>query len=475
MQKVFIFLFSYLFFCNSLLVAQKEQTISSSQITDSSYIKISSIKIIGNKHTKDYIILREMPFSIGDSLQQNKIPTVFTQAKNQVYNTNLFIEVKIDSVALPDTSLQVNILVKERWYIFPTPQFQLVDRSFNEWYKTFNADFKRVVYGVNFTHYNFSGRRDKLSITLLNGYARNVSFSYSNPYSNPSLTQGFGISGSYTQNREIGFATSYNHQIRAYKKDGFVRDAAGLGVGFSLRKGFFKRTSFSLGMQYYKVDDSVITSKYNTNYFNDDNNKQFYTDISVGTSYANTDKNAYPLKGLKYSYGISKRGFGLSGGINSFTIAGGIIKYITHKHQFYSSIKFAGNIKLPFKQAYINQRAIGYGDLKLRGLELYVIDGVASSVANYTFSKKIVSFKIPVPFKIKALPYIPFNIFAKVYTDAGYSYLPDPYAGKLNNKFIYTSGFGVDVLSIYDIVLKVEYSFNQLGQNGLFLHGGTNF
>jgi hypothetical protein len=28
---------------------------------------------------------------------------------------------------------------------------------------------------------------------------------------------------------------------------------------------------------------------------------------------------------------------------------------------------------------------------------------------------------------------------------------------------------------VYDLVLKVEYSFNQLGQNGLFLRTSTSF
>ena len=100
---------------------------------------------------------------------QKNLTAILVQARNQVYNTNLFTEVKFDSIPQADSSLKINIVVKERWYIFPTPQFQLVDRSFNEWIKTYNADFNRVVYGLKFAHYNFSGRRDQLRIYLLNG------------------------------------------------------------------------------------------------------------------------------------------------------------------------------------------------------------------------------------------------------------------------------------------------------------------
>jgi hypothetical protein len=330
-----------------------------------------------------------------------------------------------------------------------------------------------VIYGVDFTHYNFSGRRDQLSITGLTGYARNISFSYSSPYSNSKLTEGFGVSASFTQNREVGFKTRFDNKPLVFKKEGFVRDNYQLDGAYSWRRGYFKRTSISLGLNYLVINDSIIDPIYNPNYFNTGKASQFFTDINFGVSYANTDRNAYPLKGLKYSYGFSKRGFGFSGGINSTAFFGSFAKYIPHKNNFYSSIRSSGIIKLPFEQAYINQRAIGYGSLRLRGLELFVVDGVAAFTTNYTFSKKIISFRVPVPFKIKALPYIPFTFFAKTYTDIGYSYIPQPYVGNLNNKFLYTGGFGIDILSVYDIALKIEYSFNQIGQSGLFFQGGS--
>ncbi len=450
------------------------------QKDDTSLIKISSIKITGNKRTKGYIIEREMQFRAGDYLKKETLTASLKQAKTQIYNTNLFIDIKIDSLVLPDTTLQVNVLVRERWYIFPTPQFSLVDRSYKEWIKTFNADLNRVVYGIDFTHYNFSGRRDQLSITLLSGYARNISFSYSSPYSNSKLTEGFSISASITQNKEIGFNTSYDNKPLVfnkgkdliYTKEGFVRDNYQLDGSYSWRRGYFKRTGVSLGLNYLLVNDSITDVKYNPNYFGNNNTKQFFTDINFGVAYANTDKNAYPLSGLIYNYGVSKRGLGFSGGVNSTTLFGSFAKYIPHKHNFFSSIKSAGILKLPFNQAYINQRAIGFGSLRLRGLELYIIDGVAAFTTNYTFSKKLFSFRIPIPFKIKALPYVPFTFFAKTYADMGYSYIPQQYNTRLNNRFLYTGGVGLDILSLYDFVFKIEYSFNQLGQKGLFLQSG---
>ena len=446
-------------------------------ITDSTEYKvvISAINVIGNKHTKTYIIEREIPFKIGDSLLQKNLTATLIQARNQVYNTNLFTEVKFDSIPQADSSLKINVTVKERWYIFPTPQFQLFDRNFKEWIKTYNADLDRVIYGLKFVHYNFSGRRDQLRFYLLNGYARNISASYSAPYSNSKLTEGFNVGVGFTQNREVAYKLDYYNKLMNFRKDGFVRNNFNASVGYSIRKGFFKTTSIFGGFNYSNINDSVISSKYNPTYFNNANNKQFIPDFGVGISYSNTDNTNYPQKGLIYSYGISKRGLQFTGGINSLALSGSFAKFYKHKHNFFSIVQSSAIVKLPFEQAFINRRAIGFGNLNLRGLEVYIIDGVASGVAKYTLNKKVTEFKIPLFFKIKSLPYIPIKIFAKTYTDVGYSYLSKKYESMLNNKFLYTGGFGIDIITFYDIVFKVEYSFNQLGEKGLFLRGKGGF
>ena len=471
----YLICFIVCFFQLQNIIAQSPISTSGQKITPldttEQKIIISGVNITGNKHTKTYIIEREIPFKSGDSLLQKNLTAILIQARNQVYNTNLFTEVKFDSIPQPDSSLKINIVVKERWYIFPTPQFQLVDRSLNEWIKTYNADLNRVVYGLKFAHYNFSGRRDQLRIYLLNGYARNISASYSAPYSNKKLTEGFGVAAGFTQNREIGYKLNYNNKILNYKKNGFVSNNINAAIGYSMRKGFFKTTNFSLGINYLNIDDSIITAKYNTSYFNSANNKQFIPNFGVGISYTNTDNNNYPQKGLIYSYGISKRGLQFSGGINSLSLSGSFAKFYKHKHNFFSIVQSSAMVKLPFEQAFINRRALGFGSLSLRGLEVYLIDGVAAGVAKYTLNKKVAEFKIPIPFKLKSLSHIPFKIFAKTYTDIGYSYLSKKYDSRLNNKLLYTGGFGIDVVTFYDIVFKVEYSFNQLGEKGLFLRG----
>ena len=185
-----------LFFSSSFAVGQNNILLSNTLkpfLDSSAKLYIKNIIVKGNKRTKEYIILREIQFQKGDSLVISTINQQLEQARQQVYNTTLFSEVKFETVILSAFDMIVTVDVKERWYIYPVPQFKPVDRNFNEWIKTYNASLKRVNYGLKFVHYNLTGRRDQLRIFLLTGFSRDFSFSYNAPYSNAKLTEGFVV------------------------------------------------------------------------------------------------------------------------------------------------------------------------------------------------------------------------------------------------------------------------------------------
>jgi hypothetical protein len=153
------------------MAQSKDSTVTPQVAYDTgSFVKIVSINISGNKKTKGYIILRELPFKTGDSLTFSSIDKTLKQAHDQVYNITLFSDVSISPQFISASEVVINVVVKEKWYIYPTPQFQLVDRNFNEWIKVYHANLDRVVYGAKFVHYNFSGRRDQLRVYLPETY-----------------------------------------------------------------------------------------------------------------------------------------------------------------------------------------------------------------------------------------------------------------------------------------------------------------
>ncbi|HRD44005.1 MAG TPA: hypothetical protein PLN30_09620, partial [Ferruginibacter sp.] len=193
-------------------------------------------------------------------------------------------------------------------------------------------------------------------------------------------------------------------------------------------------------------------------------------DLSYNYSYLNVNNINYPLSGKSYGLSVLKRGLAFSGGINLLSLDAAYNRYFNLGKGWYFSTELWGRIKLPFRQAYINRRALGYGDLNLRGLEYYVIDGSWASLVKTTWRKKIVDFKIPFPIKNKIVPYIPFAFYAKVFGDAGYVYSRADARAKLNNKLLYSTGLGLDMITLYDVTVRLDYSFNQLGEKGLFLH-----
>jgi outer membrane protein assembly factor BamA len=461
-------------------IAQSNDSLSAKILplpgTDSSAkLSVHQIKVSGNKKTRVFIILREIQFKPGDSIIISNLTKEIELARQQVYNTTLFSEVNITPVFITATEMDVIVTVKERWYLYPLPQFQPVDRNLNEWLVKYKGDLTRVNYGVKFVDFNLTGRRDPLRIYLMNGYTRNISFSYTQPFSSKALTEGFVFGAGYAQSREIAYKTSYDNKLQFYKNGNFVRDNFFVNAGYSFRKAILGRHLFNIMYTKTTVNDSVAMPVYNPDYFKNGATSRSFLDLTYTYRYINVDNIIYPLKGITWFTTLSKRGLGFTGSTNMFFAEGGYNKYHDFTKNWYGSIQFSGKIKLPFDQPYFNQRAIGYGEANLRGLEYYVVDAATFGIFKSTVKKKLVSFTIPFPFKSTFFPNIPFTIYAKTFTDIGYAYNIKKYDSFLNNKFLYTGGFGIDIISLYDINLKIEYSFNQLGQKGLFLQTQGGF
>lgn len=438
-------------------------------------IKVHQIILKGNKKTKSYILLREIQFKEGDSLPISQLKNNLKLVRQQLYNTTLFNEISVEPIMISVSEINVLVTVKERWYLYPIPQFQLGDRNLNEWLVKQHGDLSRVSYGIKFVNHNLSGRRDVLRITALNGYTKNLSFSYTQPFTNKALTNGFNFGAGYAQSKEIAYSTSSNNKLQFLKTNNYIRNNYYINAGYSIRKAIKVRHLFNIIYTKTSVSDSVVSLLYNPDYFKNSATSKSFADLSYTYQYTAVNNIIYPLKGLTALLIISKRGFGFTEGINMFSIEGAYNTYHDFSRNWYGSLQFSGKIKLPFNQPYFNQKAIGYGENYLRGLEYYVIDGAAYGIIKSTVKKKIASFSIPFPVSSAYLSKVPFTIFAKTFADLGYAYNKSAYETALNNKLLYTAGVGIDIITLYDIHFKVEYSFNQLGKNGLFLHPQGGF
>ena len=430
------------------------------------WLHVSEINISGNRHTKEFVVLREMQIKKGDNLKPADLNKELELARQHIYNTLLFVKVMAESVSLDSNNIRINIILQERWYIYPIPDINLVDRSFNEWWVTHHADINRLNYGINFIHNNLRGRSDPLKIYLNSGYTRTIAFSYSHPYSNHRLTRGFTTGGGYTKVRETSYLTGDDNKMKFFKKDNFVNDSWNARIGFIIRNGLRKRETITLEYNWNKVDDSIIIL--NPRYFNQPVNQKGSVQFAYQLQYYDVDNIAYPLSGDIYGFSIIKQGFRARGGVNYFSLSGEYKRFFAAEKKWYFSMQFLAQCKLPFDQPYVSLRALGFENY-VRGLEYFVIDGVASLLSIFDVKKELIQFTVPTFIKGPAYHRIPFRIYAKAYTDIGYTYLKYN-RGQLNNRILWGKGFGLDIVTLHELHLRVEYSFNQLGQNGLFLH-----
>ncbi len=438
---------------------------------DTALVVIADISLHGNKKTLPFIIQRELPFKQGEYLTYEDLQKKVILANERVMNTALFTQVHVYIESRHGELVFINVDVKERWYLFPLPYFKLVDRNFNQWLVEHNASFSRVDYGIKFDQKNFSGRNDKLSVYLISGYSRQVWLKYEQPYANRNLNSGYRVAFNFSRQRELNYATSLSKQS-FYKQDQFAIQTITGEVGYLYRPAIKTRHVVKLGYTSTKVTDTIRAL--NPNYFGDSLAKLSYPEISYTIEYADADYNAYPLRGIIADASITRKGINRNMNLTEFDYH---LNYaIPLKYKSGLLLQSAGVLKLPFDQPYINQQVFGYGDAYLRGLEYYVIDGVAGAMGRATFRHEFFSFILKTPPKYKKEVSIPFRLFLKAGGDVGYVYSKNPATSLLNNKMLFTQTLGLDVvIPSYDVVFKVEYSFNQLGGSGLFFHVRSDF
>ncbi|GEO10520.1 POTRA domain-containing protein [Segetibacter aerophilus] len=434
----------------------------------SASVVISDIVLTGFKKTKPYIIQREVAFKKGQTISSTELPDKLKLSKQQLMNTSLFVDVDIKAVKIDSEHVFIDIHVKERWYLFPIPYFRIVSRNFNTWWVEENHSLDRVEYGLKFMQNNVSGRNDNLNLWMVGGYTQQFSLRYDNPNIDNKLKNGINVGFGFRRNRELnyGMDSARPNKIGYVKQeDRFLINENYVDFAYTYRPAIRTRHTFRASYGNITVDDSVV--KLNPTYFAHYGTHSRYFDLSYNLSYTNLDYAPYPLKGFSGDAGLNKR-FG--NGSNYWQLNGRGNYNIKLSPTSYVQLQAAGVLRFPYHQPYISNNLLGSPSLYMRGLEYYVIEGVAGGVARATIKNEVLSFNINSPLKSKTHDKIPFRVFLKAFGDLGYSYTPNYGISRLNNKLLRTWGFGIDIVTFYDVVLRFEYSYNQLGDNSLFFH-----
>ncbi|MFT3904483.1 MAG: POTRA domain-containing protein [Niabella sp.] len=439
-------------------------TISLPVFPDSIYA-IQKITIEGNMMTRRPVILRELPFREGDSIKAHDIPEKIAHAQRQVKNLAMFHEVavSIDSFAAQD--LYIKITVKERWYIWPIPHFKPIDRNINQWLKE-KADLNRVDYGIKLLYDNVTGYNDKLRFYLITGYTKQMVLRYSAPI-DKEMHWGSNLNLAFGKNREVLYNTLHDKQ-EFLKSDKYIKKFFDGTLELTYRPKIFTKHTFGIGYHTLNIGDTVL--KANPIYFLNGQTKVKYPSLYYILNYQNLDYIPYPTSGYAAEVEIEKRGFDKN--MDMWYIGAKGLGYWNLPNRFFYSLMVSGIFKLPTRQPYPNLQLTGYGDVYLSGYEDYVVDGNAALLVKGSLFRQLTSFKIPLPkTKFTRIQGLPFKIYGKVFANLGYVDDRHPHpTNKLSNRTLFGYGAGFDIFTAYDMTLKIEFSYNHLGQNGVYLH-----
>jgi len=439
-------------------------------------LQIAEVIITGNAKTRPFIILREVPFRKGDSLSIENLQQQMKLAKEQLMNTTLFVDVDVFISTRIQTSQQrqaiITISVKERWYLFPVPYFKLVDRNFNQWWVEQNRSLDRVNYGLKFIQNNFTGRNDNLDIWLITGYNKQISFRYQLPFIDTKLKSGLNMGFAYATQKELNYSTQNNKQ-QFFKQDTIMRETVRFDITYSYRPDVKQRHYFRFSYNKEHVADTIV--KLNPQYFPVSGSLINWFDFNYQFKYFNVDYIAYPTRGWMLEANLYTRM--LQKKFDLWQASARLVYAIPLKPDVrFFHLEGIAVARTPVNNAFVNQRLIGYGYTQMRGLEYNVVDGSAAGIVKTTFHQRALSVILQNPVSSKTHDRIPIRVFVKAYADLGYGY--NRYgqsSNTLNNSLLRSWGIGIDIVSIYDFVFKIEYSMNQLGREGVYLHSRNDF
>jgi outer membrane protein assembly factor BamA len=431
---------------------------------------INNISISGNNKTRSNIIVRELTFNVGDTILSSDLERLTNRSRENILNTSLFNYVTIKTLNISDERIDILIIVEERWYFWPALIFKYDDRNFSAWLKA--KDLSKTKYGFSLEKFNFLGRKQNLRISFLFGYAKQFEMSYKNIALDRNRRHFIGAMAEISRQDEMIFDTKYDEPVLFKSTYQPVFERNKYTVNYTYRP--FLNDFHNLYVNYfeYKVSDTIL--KLNSDFLGKNISEMECFTIDYVYTKDKRDIKAYPLKGYyfellagqTFSHPVSKNSF------SSTVIIPNFYKFL----EISSRLHYAANLTLKFSynstNSYFFSRSLGY-IYNLHGFEYNTIEG-----EHFIILKNLVKFTLLKP-KITELKFIPlpkFNkihyaIYLNLFTDCGY--VSSKYASPENdysNKFLYSGGIGLDLVTYYDKTLRAEYSVNGFGKGGFYFH-----
>lgn len=444
-----------------------------------SYFQLNSILLEGNQRTKPSIILRELDFSVGDTIWLGQVAERLERNRNQLLNTRLFSEVSLNVKNWESQVPKADIVItfKEFPPILPLVWADLADRDFNIWWKRFNFSPKRISPYIQLTHLNLTGRQDELKAKVQTGFTRKLEFRYNFPYLNTKQTLRANVGVLLSDDKEARWTT-------ANDRDSFLRDENSrlfrrfrVSTGLNYRPDLFDSHQLQARFFTQRIADTV--AQLNPDFFLAQRQTQRYFAIDYNFIADHRDFRLFATKGYYLNLGVSKEGLGIGEDRNALIMNILYSKYWSFSEKWSIEMIGGGEVNWVRQQPpYFNNPVVGPEPNLLRGHELNQVRGMDYAIVKFGSRWKVIDklWNLERTMPIKSLQQAPLKVFLHLYSDFGY--VNDPYYGAenpLTNNLLWSGGVGIDLLGYNSGLGSIQGSVNHLGKFGIFFHTDLAF
>jgi hypothetical protein len=452
-------------------------------------IKISAYKITGNNLTKDWYIIRELDFKIGDTLatsqeekkiefnQKRFVPgdsselrLRMTYSRENIINTNLFLDVNIsiEQVQADQYCILIDVTERHYWWIFPV--VKLNAPNINEWLR--DPDIKDVSMGLFFSHNNLFGISHQTSLVGYVGKSYAAAWGYRIPWigkgKKTGVTFGLGYENLYT----VEYGSYENERQMLYESNS--QQSAKVTVNFNFRPGLYNYGTIKLTGNWVGISDSLYSL--DSNYLA--KGEKSNTSLSLYADYAYDSRNSksYPLLGNYLKIFANKVGLGLvSKDVDYFFYGIDFHFYQQIARKWYVAEMFKLENSAGENYPYYYELNMTYKKDFIRGYDLFTLKGDQM----YYFRSNI-KYELVAPNVKKAkegqednkFKNLQYAFYLNTFGDCGYVVDKFTENNPLNNKMLFSWGFGIDFVTYYDMVLRFEYAFTSNQTNGFYLAFG---
>ncbi|MDX9752040.1 MAG: BamA/TamA family outer membrane protein, partial [Flavobacteriales bacterium] len=430
-------------------------------VDTSATVHVLGVTVHGNKTTRERVVLREMVIAAGDTMSLARFHEKLERCRQNLMNTGLFNTVTMMPVYLDTRNVLVEVLLNERWYIWPSPIFELADPNFNTWWLT--KDFRRTNYGAYLYHYNFRGRNETLYVMAQFGYTRRFGLRYTVPFFDKAQRWGLSVGARTDQQAEVTAGTAGNKRILLRDPDGPNRESTGADLELTLRRAHDVRHAWRIGWHRATVADTVVRTA--ADYFNGAATETEFMALAYTFIWDRRDLRMFTRAGHYLELRARRLGLGLAGrnAPDITTLFASGKRWWRTGERVTLALSLRGKATFGTPPYYV-QEGLGYGQY-VRGHEYYVVDGEHFALGRANFLFQLIA---PRDHRLEVMPLeafrtLHFALYLNLFADAGRVW-DSRYAERnfLANEWMGGYGAGLDLVSSYDQVVRAEYTLNAL-------------